>query len=393
MNVLYVCADRGIPVLGNKGASVHVRSITSAMQQLGHRVTLAARRWDTGNPPPRLHRLEQLSPDLEEATSLLEELIHAEQPDVVIERHSLRSGAARAATRRCGLTLTLEVNAPLALEAKRYRGLDDPDAEKHEHDAFRTADRIQVVSSALLRYVASIKPTPPLSWIPNGADKELFRASRSPLLASLQSRVVIGFVGSMKPWHGVEQLLDAFARIHPRFPRAALVLVGAGPQDAKVAQWIERANLTGHVVWTGHVPHAQIPRLIAWFDVAVAPYLPVDDFYFDPLKVVEYLAAGKPVIYSDQGDLRALIGSGGLAYTPGSVDQLTSRLTQAVTDAALRRRLAAAAGANGKRLDWTVVAERVIEFASSARAEDATALLARTSEDGTSSTEEMAATT
>jgi glycosyltransferase involved in cell wall biosynthesis len=336
------------------------------MLQLGHSVTLAARRWDEGNPPPCVHRSACLSKDPGEAAEQLERLILSERPDVVIERYSLQSAAARVATRRCGIPLTLEVNAPLAQEATRYRGLDDPFAEQREHETLRAADRIHVVSPALLGYVRSVAPDVPAAWIPNGADVSPFRAALPAALPSMAGRIVIGFVGSMKSWHGVEQLLDAFARIHPRNPQAALVLVGAGPVQDDVIERAYRADLRGHVLCTGHVPHADVPSLLGRFDIAVAPYLPVADFYFNPLKVVEYLAAGKPVIYSDQGDLRALVGASGLGYLPGSVVQLADRLAQLLDQAALRRRLARSAAVRGARLDWTVIAERVVRFAAGA---------------------------
>jgi glycosyltransferase involved in cell wall biosynthesis len=364
MNILYVCADGGIPVLGNKGASAHVRSLAAAMQELGHSVTLAARRWDDGNPAPSVHRIERLSEHPGEAADQLERLIVSERSDVVIERYSLQSGPARIATRRCGIPLTLEVNAPLAQEATQHRGLDDPFAEQREHETIRAADRIHVVSPALLRYVRSLAPDVPAAWIPNGAEVSWFREARLPALPGLPGRIVVGFVGSMKPWHGVGQLLEAFARIHQDNPQAALVLVGSGPGQAEVFERACRSDLLGHALCAGHVPHADVPSLLARFDIAVAPYLPVEDFYFHPLKVVEYLAAGKPVIYSDQGDLRAIVGPGGLGYEPGSETQLAERLAQLLGDPALRTRLASAAADRGARFDWAAIAERVVRFAA-----------------------------
>jgi glycosyltransferase involved in cell wall biosynthesis len=366
MKVLYVCADRGIPVLGSKGASVHVRSLASAMLQLGHTVTLAARCWGEGNPPPRVHRCELLAEDPGEAADQLELLIRSERSDVVVERYSLESGAARVATRRCGMPLTLEVNAPLVQEATRYRGLDDPAAEQGERETLRAADRIHVVSSALLRYVRSVAPDVAAAWIPNGADVSRLRAAAPVALPWMEGRVVVGFFGSMKPWHGVDQLLDAFARIHAQHPRAALLLVGTGPMEADVIERAGRADLHGHVFCTGHVPHADVPALLSRVDIAVAPYLPLEDFYFHPLKIVEYLAAGKPVIYSDQGDLGALVGPGGVGYLPGSTPRLADRLAQLLADTGLRGELARSAAQRGARLDWSVIAERVLDLATGA---------------------------
>jgi glycosyltransferase involved in cell wall biosynthesis len=364
MNVLYVCADRGIPVLGGKGASVHVRSLATAMHDLGHRVTLAARSWGDANPAPRAHRLESLHADTDHAALQLEALIREERPEVVIERYSLESAAARRATRNRGVPLLLEVNAPLVEEATRYRALDDPTAARREHHTLRQADRIQVVSSALLRYVRSVAPSVPSEWIPNGADVARLRGARPASHSGLAGRTVVGFVGSMKPWHGVEQLLDAFAQVRPAHPEAVLVLVGAGPREAEVIERANRAGLRGSLVHAGQTPHAEVPSLIARFDVAVAPYLAVERFYFHPLKVVEYLAAGRAVIYADQGDLGELVGSGGLGYAPGSIDQLADRLALVLGDLALRRELAACAAARGARLDWSVIAERVTRFAA-----------------------------
>jgi len=365
MNILYVCADRGIPLLGGKGASVHVRAVTSAMQALGHRVTLAVRRLDSGNAAPAVHRVEQLRSDIERAADQLADLIIGERIDVVIERYSLQSGAARRATRRHGLPLTLEVNAPLAEEARRYRGLADPDAQAWEHETLRAADRIHVVSSALLRYVRSVAPGVPAECIPNGAHVAAFRSSEPLTAPGLDGRLVVGFAGSMKPWHGLADLLDAFARTSaPQGePEPVLLLVGAGPQQEALRRRAAAPDLDGRVVFTGARSHDAIPALVRRFDVAVAPYHPVPNFYFHPLKIVEYLAAGVPVVYPDQGDLRELVGTAGLAYPPGARDHLAGRLTRLMNDHVLRHDLARAADRRGADFDWQAVAERVLEFA------------------------------
>lgn len=364
MNVLYMCADRGIPLLGGKGASVHLRSLTSAMSELGHRVTVVTRSVGEGNEPPAVARIERLAGDADDATAQIEALIADERPDVAIERYSLQSGAAREATARRGLALTLEVNAPLVDEATRFRGLDDPGARERERRALRSADRIQVVSSSLLRFVRSVAPGVAAAHIPNGADVARFATARPAALPDMRGRTVVGFVGSMKPWHGVEDLLEAFAGVHAEHPRAALALVGAGPLEDRLIERARQLALGSSVVFTGAVPHARIPSLVGGIDVGVAPYPPLGDFYFHPLKVVEYMAAGKPVVYSDQGDLRSLVGDAGLGYEPGSVEGLAQRLGLLLGDEALRARLADNASARREQLDWAAVAARVLRFAS-----------------------------
>src|SRR5258708_6789417 len=221
-------------------------------------------RSDSGNMAPAVHRIEQLKNDIERAARQLADLIVEERIDVVIERYSLQSGAARRATRRHGLPLTLEVNAPLVEEATRYRRLADPDAEAWEHETLRDADRIHVVSSALLRYVRSVAPGVPAGWIPNGSHVAAFRSSEPATAPGLDGRLVVGFAGSMKPWHGVADLLDAFARTSapPREPAPVLLLVGAGPEQEALRRRATASDLAGRARFPGAHSPDPIPRLV-----------------------------------------------------------------------------------------------------------------------------------
>jgi glycosyltransferase involved in cell wall biosynthesis len=364
LNVLYVCADRGIPVLGHKGASVHVRSITSALQRGGHDVTIAARNVGGDATAPPVSCLVQLEENAYDAHAQLKGLIDSLGIDIVIERYSLQSGPARQASKDCGVRVMLEVNAPLVEEATRYRGLDDPDAACRERRTLRTVDRIQVVSPALLRYARSVAPNVPSCWIPNGVDIRNFRRAGPAGPVPTGPGPLVGFVGSMKAWHGVGLLLDAFAAVRVRLPGARLVLVGTGPEEASLRRRASMPDLAGSVAFTGHVPHEQVPGLLKRFDVAVAPYLPQADFYFYPLKVVEYLAAGVPVIYSEQGHLADLVGPAGLPYQPGSADQLADRVLTVLNDEALRSALAKETVGRTAGYDWDTVASRVLAFAT-----------------------------
>ena len=364
MNILYVCADRGISVRGHKGASVHVRAVTEALQRLGHSVTVAVRRVDGTNPPPAVSRIVQLDSDVDSARTQLRHLIALCGTPVVIERYSLESGAARQATVDLGVPLTLEVNAPLAQEATRYRGLDDPHAFDREHRTLRSAERILVVSRPLLDYVRSVAPRVPARWIPNGVDTLAFTSAIPACLPVLGPGPLVGFAGSMKAWHGVDVLLDAFASARRRVPHLHLVLVGGGPEEPRLRNRALAPDLAGSVTVTGHVIHHEVPALIKRFDVAVAPYLPQTDFYFHPLKVVEYLAAGVPVIYSDQGDLAELVGPAGLPHRPGCATELAERIVQATGDESLLAHLTGNTTGRAAGRDWRDVASEVLAFAS-----------------------------
>jgi glycosyltransferase involved in cell wall biosynthesis len=103
-------------------------------------------------------------------------------------------------------------------------------------------------------------------------------------------------------------------------------------------------------------------------DIGVAPYTAQDGFYFSPLKVAEYLAAGLPVVVSDQGDLREIVGDAGVLVPPDDVAALAAALARLVRDPSLRRTLSTAARLRAVALDWLQVAGRVEAIITSVRA-------------------------
>ncbi|MBU2833545.1 glycosyltransferase, partial [Acidithiobacillus ferriphilus] len=335
MNIVYLCADRGIPVLGDKGASVHVREFTTALAGAGHEVTLLCARQGKGNPYPPA-RLIELPPDADPteirsegerlgigqeeydqtvrreidklicdrrlAARALDALDMAGvRPDALYERYALfhRSGGDLASALR--VPYVLEVNAPLVYEQERFRGLRlKAMAEEAEVAAFQRADHIVAVSEAVREHVLSRKvPANRVTVLPNGVDINRFHPQvdgqgiRTRL--GLDGRPVIGFVGSLKPWHGLDFLLDAFMLVSRQSPEAVLLVVGEGPGSAALQSRATENGLGGKVIMTGRVPHEDIPSYLAAMDLTVAPYLPQDGFYFSPLKVVESLAVGRPV--------------------------------------------------------------------------------------------------
>jgi glycosyltransferase involved in cell wall biosynthesis len=95
-------------------------------------------------------------------------------------------------------------------------------------------------------------------------------------------------------------------------------------------------------------------------DIAVAPFRPVENFYFSPLKLFEYLAMGKPVVASDVGQISEVIrdGDNGVLFEAGNVRSLAAALTRVATDDELRLTLASHAGS--AITTWHDVARRAV---------------------------------
>jgi glycosyltransferase involved in cell wall biosynthesis len=203
----------------------------------------------------------------------------------------------------------------------------------------------------------------------NGVDAERFdrgKAERDLVRARLGvgAASLIGFLGSLRPWHDVGALIEAVARLRRDGRSVKLVVIGDGPQRAVLAGSAGEAGVD--TVFTGAVPHERVPAHLAALDVAVAPYAPSDGFYFSPLKLVEYLAAGLPVVVADIGDLRhcVLPGETGWLYPPGDVDALAGAMRIALDDELAARRFARAGKEHARREhSWEANAERLVELA------------------------------
>ncbi len=85
----------------------------------------------------------------------------------------------------------------------------------------------------------------------------------------------VGFCGNLKPWHGIDTLLDAFTILHRRHPNTRLLVVGEGPVAETVERRRDQNGLGGAVPeLTGRVAADDVPGLLTSMDVATAPYPP-----------------------------------------------------------------------------------------------------------------------
>lgn len=328
--ITYVCTDAGIPVFGRKGGSVHVVEVIRAMRRAGHDVTLLAARTG-GEPPPDLADLEVIAlprphgraAEREQAAQATDArigdtLAALPRPDLVYERHALWSSSAMAWARREGVPAVLEVNAPLVEEQARHRVLHDrPAAEHHATMAVGTATRIVAVSAAVGRWATSAGAAE-VAVIPNGVDPRRFADAQRPDRGRGRS-CTIGFVGTLKPWHGLDVLVRAVDVLRDTEPDVRLLVVGDGPMREALQRQVAAARLTDRVELVGAVRPDDVPGHLRTMDVAVAPYPATAATYFSPLKVLEYMAAGVPVVASRVGQVPCLLDGGrtGVLVEPG----------------------------------------------------------------------------
>ncbi len=384
MRIAYVCADAGVPVFGAKGCSIHVQEVVRALTGMGDEVVLFAAR--TGGPAPRdldridTHRLPDVrgaEPHARERAALeandrLANVLHEKGPfDAVYERYSLWSFAGMEFARSLGIPGLLEVNSPLVQEQEEHRRLHDrTGAEQAARRAFSAASAILAVSEEVAGWVDEVSPAAGrLHVIPNGVRPARFENApvRWP---REEGSFTVGFVGSLKPWHGVSVLAEAFAEVWRREPRSRCLVVGDGPEREPLTSALVRTIPRERVRLTGTVSPDEVPGWLAAMDAAVAPYPSSDRFYFSPLKVYEYMAASLPIVASRAGQLADLLEDGvdALLCPSGDVAALVDALDRLRRNPELARRLGQAAAEKVRRdHTWDAVARRIRSVARDAQ--------------------------
>lgn len=410
MRVAYFLADPGIGIFGTKGASVHAQEMIRAFRALGHEVTVyCTKRGDRSGEatsesvPVDLQDLPVFVVPVagvkgaaarEQATMRtarrMADLAAESHYDLIYERYSLFSDAGAhlarqiarptdsATTARApadGVPLIVEVNAPLLAEQSAHRSLHDAEgAMRATLSMLNAADVISCVSAPVADWVRRLTAPersdpdwpgriPPVVVTPNGVNTSRF----VPRAHSPGRPFTVGFLGTLKPWHGTEFLLEAFATAPDRTRGSwRCEIIGDGPQRQHLEQLAAQLGIRDQVQFHGALPPSDVPAALAGWDAGAAPYPdPEEDapHYFSPLKVYEYMAAGLPVVASSVGEIPQLIehrGSGLLV--PGSdVDALCGALAELAGDQSARTRMGAQARAEAvSRHSWASRAEGLL---------------------------------
>jgi glycosyltransferase involved in cell wall biosynthesis len=161
------------------------------------------------------------------------------------------------------------------------------------------------------------------------------RAAARAELGLAAEDVVVGIVARLAPVKAHEVLLEAVAKLAPSHPRLRLVCIGGGDRAAELARLCEDLGITDRVLWAGL--RRDVATLVPAFDIACL----TSRFECAPLSVIEAMAAGLPVVVSDVGAVRDMVGDGaeGFVVPPGDAAALADRLDRLAADPVLRARM------------------------------------------------------
>jgi glycosyltransferase involved in cell wall biosynthesis len=357
MRILYVAIDQAVP--GTRGGSTHVVAVAEGLAALGHEVHVLASPGDSGPFPPGPVRWHALGPPLglrqlrilrTRQVLALAKTIH---PDAIIERYYNFGGEGVRAARATGAPIVLEVNAPIVDYAgspkhRLDRALLVEPMRRWREWQCAAADLIVTPSASIVPRSVPREKILEIEW---GADTERFHpGARGPLPFTRHADGTLAvFAGAFRPWHGAIHLVEAIRRLRARGRTdITAVMIGDGPELTRVRR--AAAGVEG-VTFTGAVSHDRMPACLAAADIGVAPFdvaahAPLAlDFYWSPLKIFEYMAAGLPVLAPDIPRLRRIVTHEreGLLYDASEPDGLALTIERLAKDAPVRASLGAAA--------------------------------------------------
>ena len=378
MNILYHHRT-----LGDGAEGIHIAEIVKALRRQGHNIKVVSLIGESTNRSNHRQRtwtrLAKLFPgfvyEIAEMTynikgyREIKAVVREFRPDFIYDRYASFNYSCVAVARQAHLPLLLEVNSPYSFQKKAYEKLYFKKLLKIiETKTCRDASCVLVVSTPLKEYLVNNGvPKEKIEVIPNGADPEVFHPSvdGNSVRAKygIQDRCIIGFVGILRPWHGLELLLEVFSKLEHERKNLHLLIIGNGPSEKDLISLSQKMGIAHRTTFTGRVSHEEMRSYIAALDIAVSPRA---TFYASPMKILEYMAIALPVIAPNMANIRDIVENGkdGLLFDPENKDSLRDMLNRVDGDQELRKKI----GLNARKkieqsYTWESNAHRIVEIA------------------------------
>jgi glycosyltransferase involved in cell wall biosynthesis len=369
VKILYFSPHPHINMSAPSGPGTHIREVIAGFEAHGHQVIRMIAGGEeisntSGHIQIRNHKWKKFIPgfiwqtlrdvmlqrlDKTQERALID-IIQKEKPDFIYERSYYLMGAGHRVSQKTGVRYCCEMNAPYPEEKKQMNGssLLDHLGLDNERKQLAAARKVFVVSSALKKYVCEkvhgIEEK--VIVIPNAVNPAHIRASqfnREKLRKEIgikEHAIVLGFVGSIFPYHGVDALIEAFATLrNSAHNNLHLLVVGDGEILAQLKERVKELGISEHVTFTGNIPHQKVYQYIDQMDIAI---MARSNWYGSPVKIFEYGIMEKCIIAPDVIPVRDVMkhGEDGLLVSD-NLPSLQEAIKTLLDDEPYRRRLAA----------------------------------------------------
>lgn len=336
------------------GQYVHLEELVHALEELGHEVILVGPRAvessrfgsDAGIVALLKRTLPRHAYEFLEfvyafgAYLRLRKAVRQHRPDCLYERYNLFLPSGVWIKRRFGLPMLLEVNSPLLDERRQYGGLALVKlARWSERFAWREADRVLPVTEVLADRIRKEGVSESnIVVIPNGVDLARFNPTdrdRAKRQFGVQGRLVLGFTGFLREWHGLDRVVE-FIADRRRDLSCHLMIVGEGPARSALEKLARERCVQDRFTFTGVVDRHRVADYVAAFDVALQPAVVS---YASPLKLFEYMAMGCAIVAPASPNIQEILTDqeNALLFTPGDTQAFADAVEKVCQNSQLRK--------------------------------------------------------
>lgn len=368
VRILFLALD--VDMKANRGDAIHTRSIAASLARAGNEVLLVVGSNGLPDPVPGLRTSVRPDSGYLAVVSHIRKAVRTLRPDVIYERrYSPKIGMT--VSRMSGTPFVAEINGIVEDEAAMAgRPLPDTPVQRAKGSIRRRmlkrAAAVVTVTDGLRDIMIQRFGLLPerVFVVENGVDPTLFRPmdlAESRRALGLSADRLVCFVGNLVPWQGLVSLVNAMSALPSQ---VHLLLVGDGPERASLLKQVGNLGLQTRVRHLGSIPHEEVPVAVAAADVCVAP------FSFDrnatsgvsALKVLEYIACGRPIVVTDIPGPRELVRTlgCGLVVPPGDPEALAHAIGRALEEPAYRTAAIRASEIVRKENSWDRTARHVL---------------------------------
>lgn len=199
----------------------------------------------------------------------------------------------------------------------------------------------------------------------DGVSPEDFAVAPEPTIP--RDLPVVGYVGQLRTM-GMEKGIDTLLAAVARVPYVRALIVGGTAEDVQLYQkQAEKLGVQSRVIFTGRVEPSRVPSYLSACDVLTMPFPNVEHYarFMSPLKLFEYLAAGKPIIASDLPTIREVIDEkSAVLVAPSDPSSLAGGMEKILSDPSFAKELAERSHALVAQYSWEVRAHRILSFIS-----------------------------
>ena len=244
------------------------------------------------------------------ASVILEQKINEAFPDLIYERSEYLQDSGAKLALKYKIKYFLEVNAPFVEEMNEFEGYSLYHSLAHKIEAYKlnAATQVFTVSSSLKgflhsRYHCDVNKIFVQANCINPEKIKIDAASVQAIRMELniKDEKIIGFVGSMFPYHGVDILIQAFSIVLDEYPNSKLLIVGDGIVLNDLKKLTRDLSIQNSVIFTGKIAHKEVFNYIQTMDICI---MAKSNWYGSPVKIFEYGLLKKPIIAPDNGPIR-----------------------------------------------------------------------------------------